>query len=65
MRTYYILVVSVILGVFTLLLYPSIHLWVSTVDTTGFLPLLKMAVVLLPYVFLGIAVYAIIKLSGK
>ncbi len=73
MRTYYIIVVSVLLVVFGLLFYPTLHLVVGNVDVSTvptpthipFLPLTASAVTLLPYAFFGFVVYIIIKLSGR
>ncbi len=69
MRTYYIIVVSVLLVVLGMLSYPTIHNVVISQNVTdpakGFLPLTSSAVTLLPYAFLGFIAYAIIKLSGR
>ncbi len=65
MRTYYIIVVGILLVVFGMLLYPTLHIVIGGVDLTGFLPLTASATILLPYAFLGFVVYAIVKLSGK
>ncbi len=65
MRTYYIIVVAVIAVVFSLLLFPTLHIVVGDVSLVGFLPLTASATVLLPYAFLAIVVYAIINLAKK
>ncbi len=68
MRTAYVIVISIMLVVLGLVFYPSLHSVVSNANVTvagGFLPLVAMAVTLLPYAFLGFIVYAIFKTRGR
>ena len=65
MRTYYFIVISVLLVVFGVLLYPTIHLVVGFVDTTGFLPLTKAATIALPYIFLAFIGWAIFQMKKR
>ncbi len=65
MRTYVIIVVSGMLVIFGILLYPSLHSLNSTVDTTGFLPLTKAAVYFIPYAFLLFIFYLINKVLRR
>jgi hypothetical protein len=51
------------LVVLALLTYPTLHSIISAVDLTGQLPLTAAAVTLLSYAFLGLIVYAIIRLK--
>ncbi len=70
MKTLYLWVVSGLLVVMGMLLYPTLHLNVSSANTssmladgtiTNFLPLTTFAMVVLPYAFLGLIVYAVIQ----
>ena len=62
MRTYYIFIISGILIIVGMLMYPSLHLMTGMVDTTGLQPLTKaVGVTLVPWFFLGMVFYAISK----
>ena len=65
MRTYVIIVVSGMLIIFGILLYPTLHSMVGDVSTTGFLPLTTDAVILMPYAFMGFVFYLIMKLVRR
>ena len=56
-------VVSGILIVIALVLFPFVHLGTSSVDTTGFLPINISILALLPYAFVGALIYVIIKMK--
>ena len=60
MKTYYFIVVAVIVAVLAFLLFPTINTVVNSGNTTGFLPLTTAAQTSLPYAFLGMAVYAVL-----
>ncbi len=64
MRTTYFIVIAGLLVVLGLLLYPTIHYVNGLVDTTGWLPLTAAAKTVLPYMFLGFVIYAIIHMRG-
>lgn len=65
MKVFYIIIVSGLLVVFGMLFFPTIHFMNGLVDTTGFLPLLTMAVTLLPYAFLFFVLYAVFLLIRR
>jgi hypothetical protein len=65
MRTYYILIICGIVVVLGLLFFPTVNTVVGAVDTTGFLPLLAAGTTILPYAFLGLVLYCIIKTNKK
>lgn len=65
MRTAYILTIAGLLIVIGMLMYPTLHFMNGLVDTTGFVPLLKMAVAILPYAFLGFIGYAIFQMAKR
>ena len=65
MRLYYILVICGILVVIGLLMYPTLHRLIGNVEITGFLPLTKAAVILIPYAFLGFIIYAILQVVRR
>jgi hypothetical protein len=55
---------ALILGlliIMALVLFPTVHWGVSNVDKTGFLPLLAMITAGLPYIFLVIVGYIVLK----
>ena len=61
MRSFYIIVISVMLIVLGMLFYPTVHTMVGGADTTGFLPLTTASLTFLPYAFLAFILYAIFK----
>ena len=65
MKGSYLVVIALVLVVIGMLLYPSLHDLIGGVDTTGYLPLLKAAVISMPYLFLGFIVYAIIQQAKR
>jgi hypothetical protein len=66
-QTAYVIAVSVLLVVLGALLYPTVHTMVgAAVDaSSGWLPLTTAAATALPYFFLFIILYAVVKLSRK
>jgi len=64
MRTFYFFFLAGLFIVMGMLLFPSLHLIVGGIDMTGWYPILKSAVTLLPWGFLGFIVYAIVKMRG-
>jgi hypothetical protein len=67
LKTAYVVAVSGILVVLGLLFYPTVNTMVGgAVDAgSGWLDLTVAGVTVLPYFFLAVVVYAIIKLSNK
>ncbi len=61
MRAYYFIVISGLVIIMAMLLYPTAHTIVGEVDTTGFLPLTRAGITLAPYAFLGLALYIIFR----
>ncbi len=55
----FVVFIAVLIAVLAMLFYPTLHTMISDVDKTGWLPLTAAAVVALPFVFLGYAVYLI------
>lgn len=65
MRTFYFWAVAVTVVIVALLLFPSMHLMLSGIDTTGMYPILAAVVtVILPWSLLFFAGYIIKKMSG-
>lgn len=64
-RLMFIGIMVVLVGVIAMLLYPSLHLNLGFVDTTGMLPLVKAMVTFGPYVFLIGALYGLSKLVRR
>lgn len=68
MRSFYIIVASVLLVVIAMLFYPSLHVVVDSTNTSAVssngtavdaYPLAESAKTALPYIFLGFAAYAV------
>lgn len=51
-----------LLVVMALVMFPTVNWGVHNIDMTGFLPLFAMATTLLPYAFVGVVVYIILRL---
>jgi len=64
-KWFFLITVAILLLVFGMLTYPTVRTIVGNTDTTGFVPLLAAAVTLLPYGFLGFAVYAVWRLVKR
>ncbi len=65
MRNAYIIVSIVILVVVGLQLFPTAHILIDAVDTTGQLPLVASAITFLPYAFLLFIIYAINRIGKE
>ncbi len=65
MRTFYLIIVGILVAVVAMLLYPSTHLIIGYVDTTGMLPLVKAVIAFAPYFCLFMAGYGLFKLVRK
>jgi len=50
-----------LLLILALVLFPTLHWGVDSIDMTGFLPLFAMATTALPYIFVGIVVWFVLK----
>ncbi len=61
MKTFYAIVIGGMMAVLAMLTYPTLSGFVSVTDTSSFLPLVTAAFTLLPYAFLGIVIYAMIR----
>lgn len=55
--------IILLLIIFALALFPTVHLGVGNVDMTGFLPILAMITTAFPYILLGIVAYVILKIK--
>ena len=65
MRTYVFLVIAGMLAIIGMLTYPYLNELIGGVETTGFLPLTKAAVIITPYVFLGFVVFLIFQMEKR
>jgi hypothetical protein len=54
----------IILGlllIIALVLFPTLHWGIDSIDTTGFMPLFAMTTAALPYAFIGLVVWFVAK----
>ncbi len=65
MRNAWVIVSIVMVVVIGLLSFPTVHLLIDAVDTTGQLPLVASAVTFLPYAFLLFIIYAINRIGKE
>ncbi len=65
MRNAWVIVSIMLLVVVGLLLFPTAHIIIDAVDTTGQLPLVTSSIKLLPYAFLTFIVYAINRITKE
>ncbi len=65
MKPFYFIIIAVIVVGLGMLFFPTVHLIVNAVNTTGFLPLTAAATTFLAYAFLGFIVYAIFQAARR
>ena len=65
MRAFYAIVITGILIVLGMLFFPTVNYVSGLVDTTGWLPLTKAGLALMPYVFLGFVAWGIYQLKKR
>jgi hypothetical protein len=65
MRTFYIFVIGGIILVLMLMFFPTVNKMTGLVDISGFLPIIGAATTMLPYAFIGLAIYGIFKLTKR
>ncbi len=65
MKLAYFIAIAVILVVLGMLFFPSLHLSVGNVTTTGWLPLTIAAKTFLPYAFLLFVIYGVFRMARR
>ena len=56
-------IVIALLVIVGFIMWPTLHWAVGNINTSGFIPLFKLTTNILPYAFLGIVAYVVLKIK--